>query len=432
MEPQQIQSIPLSETAIIKAIYTNPENLINIVSILDIHDFSYKPYRILYNVIKKLVASNTTVNADSILAWLQTKAPANYAEILQLGGANWIDSFYDKVYKHIVNLDEHIKFVSEQSDGRYILDTVKNTQSQIEKGITYDIVLYELEKAINTVRLRGKQSDIKTIGYSLDDLKYSIINQSDSVLGINISKKYPKLNKMLKNLQPNRLTVILSNYKTGKSSLILDISWFIAHDLKIPVLFGDTELFEQEFQLRLLAKVTGYTYDYIQFGTWKTNPEHLRVIEDAIADIKKTPFYWVNVNRMERSQIAALVKLSQLKYHIGLFVYDYIKSDLENLDGRIDKQVERKVDMLKEDIAKTCNIHVLSAVQLNESTGKATDSKGVYRLADSVVTLKKITSDDSGYGLASHMLILDTSRNSEQGQQTLIDINFATQRIHEL
>lgn len=89
---QQVHSPTLAETIVIKAIYTNVDNLVNIATRLDVGDFSYKPYRILYHVIKKLAASNTVVSSDSILAYLQSRAPNNYKDILDVGGAMWLDS----------------------------------------------------------------------------------------------------------------------------------------------------------------------------------------------------------------------------------------------------------------------------------------------------------------------------------------------------
>jgi replicative DNA helicase len=428
---QQVHSPTLAETIIIKAIYTNVDNLVNIAARLDVDDFNYKPYRILYHVIKKLAASNTVVSSDSILAYLQSRAPNNYKDILDVGGAVWLDSLYDPAYKTSVSLDEHIETIIQQSDTKRVNEAVNQLQQKLQAGTTYETALEEFERTIQGIRLRGKGDEIKPIGEGIREMLNRIAQRDESILGIDISGKFPNLNKMIKRLQNNRLTVILANYKSGKTALLLEIAWYVACELGQPVAYLDSEMFEDEMRLRLLAKITGFPMDYIKEGWWANLDEHKQIICDAAIKIEQTPFYWMNCNRMSRSQIVALAKLSQLKYGTRLLVYDYIKPDSENTDGRIDKQIAQKVDMLKEDIAKACSIPVLSAVQLNDSTGKAADSKDVYRLADNVILLRKTNEEDPEYGLYSNLLIMDTSRYTEAGQRIGLNMYHDRQFVTE-
>jgi replicative DNA helicase len=421
----------MAEWIVIKALYTNPDHLVHVAEQVNDMDFTYRPFRIIYSAIKHLVANNTTVNAESIMALLQARAPNNYNEIMAIGGAKAIETLYDPTYKSLTNLDEHIKSIVDRSAQVQVYVASNRLVDNIKAGKSYDDALNEFEQAIQSVKLKGRKSNIDRIGDDLDDLFGRIIAQDESVLGMSIEHKFPQLNGMLKRIQPNRVTVILSNYKSGKSSLLLELGWTLAESGH-PVLFGDTELYKDEFQIRLLSKITGLAMDYIQEGRWANNDYEIRLLQGAKEKIRAAPFYWVNVNHMSRSEIAALVKLAQLKYGIKAFVYDYIKSDNDKTEGRIDKQIAAKVDMLKEDIAKTCNIAVLSAVQLNDSTGRVSDSKDVYRLADNVVLLRKVEQDDPEFQkCATHVLIMDTSRYTAAGQRVPLTIDFARQMVAE-
>lgn len=422
----------MAEWIIIKALYTNPNHLVNVAEQVETRDFTYKPFRIIYSAIKQLISSDTVVNAESIMALLQSKAPQYYKEMVDIGGIDTLETLYDPAYKSLTNLDEHIATVTDQSSKQQVIAATTKLQSELTRDdIVLDEVVGEFEQSVQSVRLRGKKSQIDRIGDSMDELLDRIVEQDDDVLGISIEHKFPRINRMLKRIQPNRVTVFLSNYKTGKSSLLLEIGWTIAEQGHA-VLFGDTEMFREEFQLRLLSKLSQFPMDYIRSGKWKDFDEHRQLIYAAKQKISDTPFYWVNVNHMSRSEMSALVKLSQLKYNIKVFIFDYIKSDSNTPDGRIDKQIASRVDMLKEDIAKTCNISVLSAVQLNESTNRAADSKDVYRLADSVILLRKVQEDDpESQQFASHLLIMDTSRYTEAGQRVPLTIDFAKQSVME-
>jgi replicative DNA helicase len=423
---------PLAETIIIRAIYTNPENLVGIAERIDTKDFTFMVYRVIYATIKKLASSQTIVNSESVLAYIQTHYAKYYNDVLQLGGSVWLDSLYDASYKGLTTLDEHVKFVVEQADIRLVDTATKKLQQQLDGGVPYETSVGEFDKAIQGIRLRGKTDDVKPIGHGIKGMLNRIAQQDESILGISIASKFPKTDKMLKRVQNNRVTVILSNFKSGKSTYLLDVGWHIASDLNHAVLFGDTELFEDEFRLRLLAKVTGWPMDYIQGGLWINSPEHVQILKDAAEQIEQVPFYWTNMNHMSKAQIIATVKIAQLKHHIRLFIFDYIKPDVESDEGRIDLQIGAKVDMLKESIAKTCNLPVVTAVQMNGNTGKVANSQEVERLADNVIMLRQTTPDDIEHTIASHILIMKTSRYTPQGQRVPLDIDFGTQKIREM
>ncbi|EPZ47761.1 DnaB-like helicase C-terminal domain-containing protein [Alicyclobacillus acidoterrestris] len=427
----QAQTPPINEWIIIKAIYTNPQHLVNVAEQIDIRDFTYRPFRIIYTAIKQLAASGTAVNSESIMALLQSEQPAYYQEIDAIGGTATLDTLYDPQYRNMVGLDEHIRSIRDRADNQNIINAADELKRRIEDGDANELALEEFDKSIQAIKLRGRQQDVKPVGHSIDDLLSRIVNQDEDIVGVNIGKKYPKLDRMIRHIQPKRVTIFLSNYKSGKSTVLLELAWYMASECNVPTLFGDTELFDSEVQTRLLAKVSGFPMEYILSGHWNTMESHRNIILNAKEKIKQTPFYWHNTNHMSRSQIVSLVKLCQLKYGIQVFAYDYIKPDIEDdINARVDLQIGAKVDMLKESIAKACNIAVLSAIQMNEDTGRAANSKEGERLADNVIVLRR-TKDEDDMPFASHLLWLKTSRYTQANVTVPLDIDFGTQKIEE-
>lgn len=399
---------------------------------LDVRDFTNKQFRIIYTAIKKLAASNTVVNGESIMALLQTESPKHYDEMVSIGGSATLDTLYDAQYKTLLSLDEHVRTIRERADNQKIVDAAVILQAQIERGDANEAALEGFDKAIQAIKLRGRQQDVKLIGHSIDDTLQRILARDESMVGISIEKKYPKLDKMLKHIQPKRVTVILSNFKSGKSSVLLELAWYMASECGVSVLYGDSELFQSEVHVRLLAKVSGFPMEYIMSGLWSNSTEHTNIIMAAKKKIEDAPFLWVNVNHLTRSQIISLVKLSQLKHGTQVYIHDYIKPDAENADARVDLQIGAKVDMLKESVAKSCNIAVLTAVQLNEDTGRAANSKEVMRLADNVVVLRKADPEKDDDILATHMMILQTSRYTQSNVKVPIQIDFGKQSMNEV
>lgn len=428
----ETQQPNLAEWIIIKALYTNPHHLINVAEQLDVRDFTNKEFRIIYTAIKKLAASNTVVNGESIMALLQTESPKHYDDMVAIGGSATLDTLYDAQYKTLISLDEHVRTIRERADNQKIVDAAIILQAQIERGDANEAALEGFDKAIQAIKLRGRQQDVKLIGHSIDDTLQRILSRDESMVGISIEKKYPKLDKMLRHIQPKRVTVILSNFKSGKSTVLLELAWYMARECRTPLLFCDTELFDAEVHVRLLAKVTQFPMEYILSGLWNNSPQHTNIIMAAKKEIEETPFYWHNVNHMSRSQIVSLVKLSQLKFGIQVVVFDYIKPDVENVDARVDLQIGAKVDMLKESVSKSCNVAVLTAVQMNEDTGRAANSKEVSRLADNVIVLRKADPEKDDDILATHMMILQTSRYTQSGVKVPIQIDFGKQSMIEV
>jgi replicative DNA helicase len=409
---------------VIRAIFTNNANLINVASKLDVADFTYKPFRIIYNAIKRLAASATVINGDSIMAFLESRAPGNYKEMVEIGGAAWIDALYDSTYEGIVNLDEHIQAILTASFNRKLYDTAVQMYNLSQ---TPDDVDTKLELAnqymYNLMLSTVKQKDTPNIGHDIDGLIEQLKSGDESVYGIDISKYRPKLNAFLKRLQPGKTIIFNANAKAGKSTLMWDIAWVLAGQMGIPVAIADTELNRDEVQLRLLSKLTGYRQDDLR------NPEFVQnfhtIIERAAQYIKQVPIYRFDASTMSNQEVETKVKLLQIQKGIKAFIWDHPKED--EAEGRLDKKIGQKILTLKNRIANDCGIWTCAPMQRNENTGRVADSYEPYRLADAVITFEEV--DD---GIATHKLTVELSRYMPKGTSMFLKIDLDKQQVIEV
>jgi replicative DNA helicase len=436
---QQQNTPPGSETIVIKSILANQANLVTIAAKLDTRDFTYRPYQILYNAIKHLAANATVINGDSIMAWLEAKAPNNFREIQAVGGAPWIDSLYDETYAGPVNLDEHIDAILTASFNRRLynvalqLYNLSVSNGTPDNPLTVDKKLSEAQQQIyGLMQSTVRQKDVPTLGHSIQDTISGLLTDDDSVKGISIAQYMPRFDDLIKRMQPGRVVLLSSEEKVGKTTLCLDLAWTLAGLMKIPVAYADSEMTEAELHMRLLSKVTGYSQHQLQDANFaREHEEELRKVGQYIA---QAPIYRFDCSTMSEYEVEATVKLLQVKHGIRALLWDYPKV-VGNSTERLDKALGNKIAVAKNRIANDCGIWVFCPMQRNADTGRIADSKEPNRYADMVLKFDRVTPEEQekiNNLLATHKLTIEVARYRSNEGVVYLQIDAERQRIREV
>lgn len=418
----------MAETLIIRALVTNSQNLISVAGKLDIQDFAYKPYRIIYNTIKHLAAGNTLISSDSIMAFLQSNAPINYQEIMQIGGVSWINSLYDSTYERAVNLDQHIQTILALAFNRRLSNVSNSLQGLAQRtDIKVDEKFSEIQQQIYNLSLSTvRQKETPVLGHNVVSLVDRLAINDESVQGIDISKYRPKLNSFLKRLQPGRAIIFNASAKAGKSSLILDLVWVLAGKMGVPVAVADEELNEDEQQMRLLSKVTGIDQDSLRNPTFVEQNKSL--LKQAALLISKAPIYRFDASMLSPQEIETKVKLLQIQHGIKAFFWDHPKAD--EAEGRLDKIIGQKILTLKNRIANDCHIFCAAPMQRSATHGRVGDSYEPYRLADAVITFEEVKDDENL--IATHKLTIELARYMPKGSSVYLNMDLGKQSLMEV
>ncbi|AGY48761.1 DnaB-like replicative helicase [Bacillus phage Staley] len=405
-DPKAALSSNSTETYILKVLMTRPAMITIIGQELKADDFFFPYCRFTFGAIKRLAADGD-VTPEGIMTLLENTNKEGYDCLMGIGGVQAVRSLVDDTLPESPAVTEQMKTLKSLSYRRKCLDLSAKIRTfaitNTDEGNKQFEDLEEMDTHIKTatyfladsIRTHEK---ITKIGSKLDRIKEKIKNKE--IEGINIGGKYPKMNKLMKNLRKKALYVIGAEEKIGKSSVMLDISWYVARNLGIPTAYADTEMFDEEVLMRLLAKEAGLTEEQIMASEdTKPNGEPFltdkqkQALIDAYDVIEMTPFFHFNANEMTNSELESKVKLLQMQEGIELFTYDYVKIQSHEVEkGRTDLLLAAKIDTLKEKIAKQCDIPVITSGQMwVDEKGKArfAETSHFTKLGDVIFVLRK-------------------------------------------
>lgn len=401
-----------SEVYILKVMYNQPSSIVEISQSLKNEDFFNYENRELFGAIKR-ISIGGEVSSEAIMSLLQTSRPQTYDLFKSWGGAPVLENYLRDKMPSNPSVSEHIKLIKSLTYRREAIEVSEkikqaafsNNNPETNKQFDGMEDLDEMVKEYtNSLSIQGDSKVLDSpVSNGLDELIDEIMRGDSGLNGISFGNRLPKLNYMFKNLQPTRLIAMVADAKAGKSSLMSDIAIAVA-EKGIPILYLDSELSVVEYQIRMLSKLANVEQDEIRSGEFAKNETLKQRVLEAKEKLKNLPFYWINSNYMSNNELESVVKLYQLKHNIQLVIWDYLKAD--ETDGRVDKIVEAKATLAKEKIAKQCNIPVLTAVQKNPNTGRATDSYGIYRIADLIFDWSKCDKDEIHQGTHKARMIM--------------------------
>jgi len=383
-DPKDILFSMNTEIYIIKVMLNRPKSIVELAQKVNPDDFHYKPMRHLFGAIKRLSIKGD-VTPEGIMTLLENENKEGFDIVNAAGGVNAINGLIDNTLPATPSVESHIETLKAFSYRRKavdVADKIKNfvttnvnddKNRQFENVDEIDDKIKELIYGLAQGLASGE--DVKAIGSKLDELIKKL--ETKEINGISIADLHPKFNVLIKGLRRKALYVFGAAEKVGKSTFMLDISWFCARFLGMPTAYGDTEMTEEEQLLRLLSKVTGINEDRLTNDFDELTDEEKNWILQGSKIIKETPFYHFNCNLMTNNELESKVKLLQLQYGIELFVYDYVKIQAHEAEkGRTDLVMGAKIDTLKEKIAKQCDIPVITSGQMVKT------DKGYWKFSD--------------------------------------------------
>jgi hypothetical protein len=241
-----------------------------------------------------------------------------------------------------------------------------------------------------------------------------------------LSTGYPILDKQIDGMINGTLLVIAARKKMGKSALLSNIALHVAYNLKIPVLYVDTELSFKEWRTRSLASMSGVKERAIKHGGF--SDRDYSYLKKATTLMKKGKLFHEYMPGYSVDKLVALYKKYKHKEKIGLIVFDYLKEpDSASVDRqRKEYQLLGDVTTKLKDLAGQLDIPALTAVQLNRDNDIA-DSDRIARYADVICVWGNRTPeemDSGGVDCGTHKLIIKDTRRGGATSDSGIGYNF--------
>lgn len=310
------------------------------------------------------------------------------------------------------------------------LSVARNAQGKLQKaykeleGVTGD---EDINKVIDItespysslMKELVKTDDGGDIGESIEEY---VQNKFDNpVKNIGIPSPFPIFNSVIGDGMRTGVHLCCARLKAGKSTFAKEIAIHVAKDLKIPVLWVDTEMNVEEQQDRILAGVSGLDIRKVEKGN--LNQAEKEKLLYAAKELKNIPLKHEKVSGKSFSDILSVMR-RWINYKVGyneigqrnphFVVYDYFKlmdtGDLKNMQEyqAMGFQIAALHDFCTEN-----NTPVLSFVQVNrdginkESTDVIAQSDRLGWNAISLCIWKRKTPEEIGQNpkAGTHKLI---------------------------
>lgn len=324
-----------SEQAVLSGIYNHgTDAFIDVDGLINEDTFTTDVNRVIYKCLKHSLKSGQTVNYSDFLSSAQS-----------LNLTEFIENNSDAI-KNVFGLKTSLESIRPHAQKIARLEFVRKLQSElpaINKQLN-DIsgdeslasILAMAESPIQKVCLsymKEDESNPKLIGENLEAYIEHIMNGEVQSLGI--PSGYPSYDKAIGGgFRRKCVDLISARPKEGKSVLADNFALYVAGEQGIPVLMLDTEMSEEDHYNRIIANLSGIEINDIAKGVFKTNPEKINKVMQAVKHIKSIPYSYISIAGKPFDEILSIARRWILKT-VGydengrlndcLIVYDYLK-----------------------------------------------------------------------------------------------------------
>ncbi len=347
-----------SERALLSSLMFDMNQLVEVEGLKPEH-FSLSGHRYIFLAIKELYGQDLPADASAIYHFYTDEGIIK--EIDDIGGLQYLFTLKELATGRSASL------YAERIHSAYTKKIIHQRLEQIKEDMFNPDklaieTLTELEKMQADVGLTVISNDeVKRIGEGVRERIERLKAMEEPVLGL--KTPWVSLNLQTLGMLPGELTVIAGRAKLGKSSFLLGIGACVAYDQAIPVLYIDTEMYEEEQENRILSLLSGVEEWKIKTGEFSKNELEVDAINRAMDVLDSGFFYHVYMPQFTPEKLATAIKQHKAKYGVGLVIFDYIKLG----EGGSDKEylyLGQITTVLKEQAGKL-RIPILTAVQLN-------------------------------------------------------------------
>ncbi|PEZ47014.1 hypothetical protein CN367_11630 [Priestia megaterium] len=347
--------------------------------------------------------------------------------INELGGIEYIEQMKaSPVAPNTVMFTEHIvqasarRTIYEKAE-LLKLKALKDTDSNINEFLSHA----EGEMREVAIEFQVAQ-DVVKLGTNIGDrLKARMLNPN-SVIGLKTGWK--KFDLASLGLINGEVTLVGARSKVGKSTVLINWCKKICIEDNVPILYIDTEMYQEEQEDKLLSMLSGVPHSEIRNGMFGqdtingTARDKVKAVAEASKKLSKAPFYHVYLPNFTLEKIQALARKYQIEHGVKLIVFDYIKLPSSNSAlGDKEYQALGYLTSGLKDLAGVLKVPIITAVQLNRNAVGKEDiteadiagSDRILQIVNRVCFLRRSTEEEFAMTGATHQFKIHLQRMGE-------------------
>lgn len=257
----------------------------------------------------------------------------------------------------------------------------------------------------------------------------------DEIIGHDLGPSFPSLNLALRGVQKRRLHVVAAAQSVGKTTFLTNSAALFSIWGNVPGLFIGLEMDYNEYNIRLLAQLTGIDAGRIDSG--RLDGPESRMVERAAARLAEAPLWIRTPDSMDTDELVAMVRGHKLAHGIQVVYYDYAQltrpAKSQSRMNRYEVMGEL-ARVMKLDIARGMDLAFMTAAQMNREGAKEKkptaefigDSYMIAQTADTFLILSEVEGN-------STLLDLKIDKNRAGTKDIIVPLKFErnTQILYE-
>lgn len=257
----------------------------------------------------------------------------------------------------------------------------------------------------------GKEMAVRAIGH--------IDQRSDADRPTPLYTQYGKLNKMIGSFEQGDLVIISAPTGSGKSAFTQNIFKHLSVSAKIPGLYINTEMSEEQMSLRWAAMLSkNITHSQLRAGK-KLEKEERENLLDGLDRLYTSKFACVTIPDLTIDRVASVVRRYKKSHDVQIVAVDYIgRMDTTNAKLREDQVLLNAAKRLKT-LAQQCKVVMFMVAQVRKD-GQLQSASYMENEADLHLRLEPMDEEEVNAMIAkllpwNYRLYVAKGRNCQKG-----------------
>lgn len=388
-----------SESIIIGALINNIDMILEFTD-LRTEYFSVEINKIIYVSLKRIYSQGSRkVDIADIYALIETDEN-NKKTLDSVGGLEYLEILQDiSCDKKIDEIGVHVKNIIDCAYKNEMSDVLIGLQNFI--GIKSDNTREDINKVIENdiLEIKAKYSShhkVELIEGNVDKTLLKIGKNAEREF-VGFPTSLPLLNKFT-TYRKGDLTVYTAKAKVGKSQTVVNEAYHLSVLNKVPIMILDTELSTNEFIIRMIARITGYSFNFIESGKYSQYDTPREKVKAAVDLLKQAPLSHTYIVGWSQDEITSEIKRMKIQNNIQIVIYDYIK--VEEVSGKVQERdiLGNITNWLKNEIAGQLDLAVIALAQTSDYNTqergiKIANSEKIKNYASVVIFLLEKTNE---------------------------------------
>jgi len=308
--------------------------------------------------------------------------------------------------------------LEDMRQGRAVYEMLKSGIDRLNDEMTGNVVnelmegLFKIgEKTLKDEIVSGKELSSRAMKH-ID----ARVNRKKASGGM--YTQWPKLNRMIGAFEPGDLVIISAPTGSGKSAFCQNIFKYLSVGAKIPGLYINSEMSEEQMSLRWAAMLSeGLTHPQLRAGQMETHDYDALV--DGMDKLYLSKFACVTIPDLSIDRVSSIVRRYKKSNDVQAVAVDYIgRMDTMNAKLREDQVLLNAAKRLKT-LAQQCDVVLFMVAQVRKD-GALQSASYMENEADLHLSLEPMSEEEADRMSANmkpwnYRLHIRKGRNCQKG-----------------